>query len=335
MTTIKEIAEIAGVSTTTVSNVIHGKIKKVSPQNVERIKKLLEEHQYVTPMQGSYLTNKSSKMIGVVILSGRRYQESVIANSFYARIVGALEKNIREAGYYMMLYSSDIIEDIFRMAVGWGVDGLIVVSFPYKDYKKLGNLIQKPIVGIDLRNVEDDQGYHIGIDDENGGYMMTKYLLEQGRRKIKFLLNENVGVDHLRWKGYRRALEERKIIYKDSDLIFISNYRDKRRTEYKNLFRFLNQDVTLFFAADYYAIEAISYLQNNGVKIPEQISVVGYDDEEYAGMICPGLTTVRQEVEQKGEEAFQMLLKLLHGEPVEENYILLPVRLRVRQSVRE
>lgn len=333
MITIKEIAELAGVSNTTVSNVIHGKTKKVSAQNIEKIKKLLDEYKYVQPLGLNALKNRSSRMIGVIILAAKHYDSTVIANSFYANIIGTLEKCIRNAGYYMMLYSSEDIEEIFRIFAAWNVDGLLVVSFQENDYQKLRQLLGKPVVGIDLYGIGKEPVYNVGLDDEAGGYQMTKFLLERGFRKIKFLLNRDIGVDHLRWRGYRQALFENGITYKNEDLILVSDYRDKRIQEYNKFRNFLNQDVALFFASDFYAIEFMGYFQSRGIRIPEQISVAGFDDDEYAEIVHPRLTTVHQPMAKKAEYAFEILLHLLKDEPVEKSNVILPTQLSIRKSV--
>lgn len=333
MITIKEIAEIAGVSTTTVSNVIHGKTKKVSAKNIEKIQRLLEENKYVQPLGLNALKNRSSRMIGVIVLAGKHYDSTVIANSFYASIIGMLEKCIREAGYYMMLYSSEDVEEIFRIFAAWNVDGLLVVSFQENDYQKLRQMLKKPVVGIDLYGIGENQVYNVGLDDEAGGYQMTKYLLKRGLKKIKFVINRDVGVDHLRWRGYRQALLDNKITYREADRILISDYHKKRMKQYDSLQKFLNQDVALFFGSDYYAVEFMGYFQSKGIKIPEQISVVGFDDDEYAGIVYPRLTTVHQPMEEKAKRAFEMLHHLLKEEPVEVGNVTLPIKLAIRESV--
>ena len=96
MTTIKEIAEMAGVSMTTVYNVLHGNVKKVSKENMEKIQKLLDEYHYVPKMGLSALKNNSSKIIGVVIHTSRYYENSAISDTFYSHIIGAMEEALRK-----------------------------------------------------------------------------------------------------------------------------------------------------------------------------------------------------------------------------------------------
>ena len=154
MTTIKEIAEMAGVSMTTVYNVLHGNVKKVSKANMEKIQALLDEYHYVPKMGLSALKNNSSKIIGVVIHTSRYYENTVISDTFYSHVIGALEESLRKEGYYMMLYAAEDLEEIFHMSLAWNVDGLIAITFKYHNYIKLKTLINKPIVAIDLIDKE-------------------------------------------------------------------------------------------------------------------------------------------------------------------------------------
>lgn len=163
MTTIKEIAEMAGVSMTTVYNVLHGNVKKVSKANMEKIQALLDEYHYVPKMGLSALKNNSSKIIGVVIHTSRYYENTVISDTFYSHVIGALEESLRKEGYYMMLYAAEDLEEIFHMSLAWNVDGLIAITFKYHNYIKLKTLINKPIVAIDLIDKEAEDYVNVAM----------------------------------------------------------------------------------------------------------------------------------------------------------------------------
>ena len=97
----------------------------------------------------------------------------------------------------------------------------------------------------------------------------------------------------------------------------------------------MEKDCALFFLSDMLAIEAMGHFQKRGLRVPEDVSIVGYDDIELASMVTPALTTVRQNVSQKGEAAARMLLDILDGKQVEEPFVMLPVGLSIRESVRK
>ena len=149
MATIKEIAQRAGVSTTTVSNVIHGKTKKVSPANIQKIENLIREMGYVQKMGLRVLNKEKSQLIAVVINHHKDFKDSVIGDPFYGKIIGFIEKYVQELGYYLMLYSAKDTDKIFQMVMGWDVDGVIAISFSKSNCEKIYQLINKPIVSID------------------------------------------------------------------------------------------------------------------------------------------------------------------------------------------
>ena len=105
MVTIKDIANITGVSPTTVANVIHGRTNKVSKENVERIQKALKENHYVPKLAQETMTRGKTRLIGVVIHTTKVYEDTTIADPFYGTIVGIIERELRKAGYYMLLYA--------------------------------------------------------------------------------------------------------------------------------------------------------------------------------------------------------------------------------------
>ena len=176
MATIKEIAEKAGVSTTTVSNVIHGKTKKVSPATIQKIEALIKEVGYVQKRGLRVLNNEKSQLIAVVINYHKEFKDSILGDPFYGKIIGFIEEYVQKQGYYLMLYSTKDIEEIFQMVAGWDVDGVIAISFSRHNCEKIYQLIKKPIVSIDAYGnaAKDSHLVNIGLDDESGGYQMVK-----------------------------------------------------------------------------------------------------------------------------------------------------------------
>ena len=199
MATIKEIAQRAGVSTTTVSNVIHGKTKKVSPANIQKIENLIREMGYVQKMGLRVLNKEKSQLIAVVINYHKDFKDSIIGDPFYGKIIGFIEKYVQELGYYLMLYSAKDTDKIFHMVMGWDVDGVIAISFSKSNCEKIYQLINKPIVSIDaygeLDAGQENHVLNIGLDDESGGYLMTKYLLECGYEHIQVCAGRDNDVD--------------------------------------------------------------------------------------------------------------------------------------------
>lgn len=342
MTTIKKIAELAGVSTTTVSNVIHGKTKKVSPETIQKIERLIKEEGYVQKMGLRVLSQGSSQLIAVVINYHKDFQDSILGDPFYGRIIGFIEEIVREKGYYLMVYSAKDIEEIFRVVMGWNIDGVVTISFSRRNCEKIYQLIQKPIVSIDaygdLDPGMDGHVVNIGLDDESGGYLMTKHLLEKGYQHIKVCAGRDNGVDHFRYVGALRAMEEFAKPKQKMQFVALGMNAEKRKESYQWMLKRRQPKTALFFLSDLYALEAISLYSDQGIRIPQDIGVAGFDDISYARVSVPKLTTVKQDVRGKAEKAMEVLLEEIEeggwqSRSGQELECRLPIRLIQRKSV--
>lgn len=340
MVTIKEIAERAGVSTTTVSNVIHGKTKKVSPANIEKIQRLIAEMGYVQKMGLRVLNNESSQLIAVVINSHKEYDEAILADPFYGKILGVMEQRIRKKGYYMMFYSASDMDEIFKMVMAWDVDGVIALTFTKKDCVKIRNMIQKPVISIDAYGETEQEISvpNIGLNDMEGGYLMTQYLMCCGYENIYVCATRDHGVDHLRWQGAQKALEdiENQDGKKKLQFVALGRSRYSRENQYQQMARQIpfKKKTAVFFLSDLFALEAISFFADQGIDIPGQIGVAGYDDIMYSRLAVPRLTTIHQDIQGKAEMAVDELVKSIEDTSYypEADYRL-PVSLVARQSV--
>lgn len=334
MIRIKDIAQMAGVSTTTVSNVIHGNIKKVSPANVEKIQTLLEQTGYIPSMGARMLAGKSSRMIGVILPLDKKRSLRQITDPFLSTILGAIEAEAYRENYYMIFHQADSSEDMHLLVSKWNVDGVISICMPDEINEKASELLHIPMVSVD--------GYYkkagicnVGLEDEKGGYEMAKYLLGQGHRNLYYLADGRVGSNGMRWRGVHRALKEAGVEEIQSRFLVISHSFEERRAFYQAQLETLKNADALFFASDYYAIDGIQFLDSQGIRVPEDVSVAGFDDNFLASLCRPALTTVHQDIEEKGRLAVHMLVGQIEERKGEEKEIRLPVRLVVRGTVRE
>lgn len=335
MVTIREIAELADVSTTTVSNVINGKTGHVSQSVIERVEKLLREYRYVPPMGLRVLSKGNSKIIGVVSFSTKHFDATMQADPFYGAVIGTVEQKINEAGYYMMLYSASSVEGIFRLVQAWNVDGILAITFGERDCAKLREMTDKPLVTIDLNGTPPESVVNIGLDDFGGCYDMTQYLIRCGYRKIyTFTPNNtgNMGTDKSRYLGFKKAMQDSGLPVSEENLIALANTQELRARQYEDYIKRMKKNDALFFFSDYCAIEAISFLIDHHVAVPGDVGVAGFDDIIQASLFHPKLTTVRQSFQKKAELAAESLIRMLDGEPVENRNIILPTEIVVRQS---
>lgn len=336
MITIKDMAQMLGVSTTTVSNVIHGKGGEVSPATVKRVQELIEKYEYIPNINARNLANNQSKIIGLAMKASHNKYENFIKDPFGGELTGVIESCVHRLGYYTMLYISDNIHEIINSVSSWNMDGLILMGISTDDLKQLQKKIRKPMVFIDSYFTEEANDYiNIGIQDFCGMRAVTEYVISQGHKRIAFVADNCEGTDCQRFLGYREALKKAKIPFKEQDFIML--HPDPERDSFRTLsevWKRYSDYTALVVASDWYAVHIINELQDRGVSVPEDISVTGFDDNSYSRIIRPRLTTVHQDVSQKGAAAVECLVKLIEGEAVEEHKTALPVSLIIRDSVK-
>ncbi|MCD7868169.1 MAG: LacI family transcriptional regulator [Clostridiales bacterium] len=336
MVTIKDIADMLGLSTTTVSNVIHGKTSEVSQKTVERVQKLLTEYEYVPNISARNLAQNCSGILGVAIKGRKDKYDNIIADPFFAELIGGIEAETRARGYFMMIYTSDDVNEILHRVSIWNVDGLILVGMLHDDFFRIRSKYKKPVILVDSYAPRDVADYvNIGLDDEGGCYDMTKYLLENGHRRIAFLADNMEGVDYYRYLGHRRAMEEFGIHPREEDLLVIRPGMLELESNLKEICLRARDYTAFMCCSDYYAVTLMNYLADQGIRIPEELSFTGFDDNMMAKIVRPALTTVRQDVKKKSRLVVKYLAEMIQGKMPEEKNIILPTERVVRDSVKK
>ncbi len=339
MITIKEIARQLEMSTTTVSNVIHGKTGEVSAETIDRVRTYLDKVGYVPNLNAQNLAGNQSHIIGVVIKTrGDRYI-NILSEPFVSTILGSIERSIREAGYYMMLYISEDMTDILDKVAAWNTDGLLLFWMMDEDALRVYKKYRKPVVCIDTyisRDIIDqfeNSFVNIGLEDEEGTYRATRYLTGLGHKKIAFLSDNRVaGVDMRRFNGYRRALKEAGIGFEEEDFFELQSGKHDINGSIDSLADKAARYSAVICCSDVYASMLISSCQRKGIDIPGELSVIGFDDT-FPGTLChPPITTVHQDIEEKGYLAIKTLLKMIQGERPENDQIIMKPTLVVRDS---
>ena len=341
MITIKEIANRLGMSPTTVSNVIRGKTGEVSPETIERVNKFLEEVEYVPNINARNLAQNQSKIIGVVLKTVEERFTHILADAFVSELLGGIEEEIRKAGYFMMLYISDDIAEILKYVATWNVDGLLLFWMQDDDALRIYKKYRKPVVCIDTYikketiDLFENSFVNIGLTDEQGSYDAVHYLIEAGHERIGFLTDELSGVDMERFRGYRRALEEAGIEYSDRYLLtFRSTKEDLEKTMARAAEKAAKMTAVLC-CSDTFAVMLMNACFRQGIRVPDDLSIIGFDDS-YTGKLCrPTLSTVHQDIAEKGHLATKTLFEMIRGERPSENEIIMPTKLILRESVRK
>ncbi|MCI7812364.1 MAG: LacI family transcriptional regulator [Robinsoniella sp.] len=325
-TRIIDIAEELGLSTATVSNVIHGKTKKISDETVRRVQELLEKKQYIPSMAGILLAQNDSRIIGVVVNDHEKYEGRVLEDTFISSCINELSQEIERAGYFMMVKTTKKWSEISRFASMWNMQGLVLIGFCEQDYKKLRDSMHIPFVVYDGYFQEQPRICNLTIDNYGGGYQVGVYFSKLGHQKVLCISDNGICVDLERYQGLCAGLGAGK-----ADLMMIPMRKEKRRVFYENNLEKIKSYTAIFALSDYYAMDLMKFLQERGVRIPEDISVAGFDDTPFCELIYPALTTVRQDQNKRAELAVSMLEKL-REEGIEGMTLTLPVTLVERQS---
>ncbi|MBW7476802.1 LacI family transcriptional regulator [Paenibacillus oenotherae] len=329
--TIKDVAKKANVSVTTVSNVINNS-GRTSPDTIRKVKQVIEELQFSPSASARNLRDKSSHLIAVVVpfLEKGRLQD----NPFYWQLVLGIEEGARNHQFHVILLGVDE-EENFSFVSERHLDGLIVVgTFEGTPILKQIQALDVPCVFMDSYMSEFNL-YQVLLDDEMGGYLGTKHLIGLGHQRIALLsgkLQQN-GVNYKRWLGYRRALEEAGLPY-DPELVReepVSTAGGYQASQYITDPR---MNITAVFVfSDVGAMGLIKGLHELGVHVPRDISIVGFDDLFYTDYMIPSLTTVNQDVIERGNIAVRLLLDQIVGESRDDaRKVVLPVSLKVRKS---
>lgn len=286
---IIDIAEELGLSTATVSNVIHGKTNKISDETVKRVQQLLEQKRYIPSMAGILLAQNNSRIIGIVVNDHEKYESRVLEDNFIASSLNHLSTELEQAGYFMMVKVTKKWDEIPKFASMWNMEGLVVIGFCEQDYKQLRDNMHIPFVVYDGYFKEQGRMSNLIIDHYDGGYQMGMYLHSLGHRKVLCISDNDTYMDQERFEGFQTGMAAA-----GADFMLIPMEKAERKQFYDRNFEKLKSYSAIFAVSDYYAIDLMQFLQGQGVKIPEQISIAGFDDCPLCDMVCPSLTTIRQ-----------------------------------------
>jgi DNA-binding LacI/PurR family transcriptional regulator len=334
--TIKDVAKAAGVSTAAISYALNGKESKLSPKTLEKIRKTAASLNYIPDFSARSLVNNKSYLIGVIIPETEERNRMILENPFYSEIVSGIECEIRKHNYHLILTGMDKGKGYSDLSMQRNLDGAIIMGIYNESlYEELKN-INIPIVFIDSY-INDTHFKLIGCDDELGGYMATKHLIDNGHTHIALVTGKikKDGVVEKRFLGYKRAIEEAQLSY-NANYVFEGSISFEHGVHTGKTIAERHTEVTGVCAtADMVAFGVISGLQATGRNVSEDISVIGFDDILMSSMFIPPLTTIRQNIKEKGVRAAQYLLQTIQGSSSNNlEKITLPLELVERQSVR-
>lgn len=331
--TIKDIAKIVGVSHTTVSRVLNNS-PRVSPETREKILRTMKELNFSPHLSARSLSSGKTYTIGLLIL----YDLQQFPADFLPPILAGMTTKLNEYGYNLTLFFDQIEgrknQVPLERLVRGNMDGLFLLSVETEaELAYKAAQIDIPLVLVNQRIENIDLNYVVA-DDEGGAYSAVSHLLDLGHRQVAFIggvPKYKTSMD--RRAGYIRALSDRGINF-DSRLERIGHFdKDKGYHAMRELIAEVKGITAVFCANDLMALGAIKAIREAGLRIPNDIAVVGFDDAEFAEAIEPSLTTVKKTRTMMGSEAARVMLEILNSEGHKEKYkVILPTRLIVRDS---
>jgi len=328
MVTIKDIAKKLNLSYSTVSLALNAS-PMVSKNTMRRVKEAAKQMGYKPNALARALVLKRSGIIGIIVPD--------ITNPFFSSIAFGAEQAAYKRGYNLLICNTEWDDELesyhLALVIEKKIDGLLVASINKKN-KILEDIIKEdlPLVFVSSP-YPNAQCSFVGIDTELGGYLAGKHLVELGHRKIVFVGGTfNSFSVQQRFTGFKKALEEQKIPFND-EYILVGNFNIE--SGYKNGIKLLKEysQVTAAMAADdLIAVGILKAMRERGVRVPQDFSLVGFDDIFIASLPGIDLTTVFQEKKLMGELAMNILLDRLNSCGESKKNIILSPRLVVRKT---
>ena len=325
---ISDVADTLGLSTATVSKVIHGKTGKISDETVKRVQQELERSGYIPNMAGILLARNNSKIIGVVVNDHVKYEGRVLEDGFVMSSLNALSHVVNEKGYFLMIKTTSDISEIPVFASMWNMDGLILMGFCEADYEKLRNQMRISFVVYDGYFETCSKVVNLAVDHYDGGYQAGRYFKELGHKKALCIADNFTCMDRERIEGFSEAFGREETLRWE-----IPKTEKERMRFYEDKYQELltNKVTAVFAVSDYYALEFMRFLQGKGVRIPKDIQMIGFDDNMASRESNPTLTTIHQDTLLRAETAIKCL-EAMRGGAQCETEIVLPVELIKRES---
>ncbi|HEY3546411.1 MAG TPA: LacI family DNA-binding transcriptional regulator [Propionicimonas sp.] len=321
--TIIDVARLAGVSVSTVSKVINDRYG-VAPETYDKVMDIVSDLGYESSLVASSLRRNSTNVIGILVPE---------FEPFSTELLKGISSAVEGTGYELLAYSGNLEHN----QVGWErrslsrlagtlIDGAVIVA-PTASVTDA----TIPVVAVDPHTGKTGPST-VEADNVGGARAATQHLIELGHRRIAHIRGRTDLVSaQLREQGYREALVAAGIPF-DPELVRVGGYRAAETTDAaRELLSRSDRPTAVFAANDLSAIRVLEIARDLGLRVPEDLSVVGFDNVPEAANAVPALTTVAQPLHQMGAEAVRLLLGLLAGGTTED-HLLLPASLVVRAS---
>lgn len=321
---IQDVARAAGVSVTTASRVLNNKAD-VAPETYERVRRVMQEMNYTASLAAKSMRSQTANVIGLLLPD--------LTDVYMQEIIRGVGEAIKDSGYDLMIYTrgrqpgaSWEQEHVALLSNGL-TDGCIVVTPSAPRFPETARIV-----------VIDPQGDGAHVPsvvarNRAGALEAMAYLISLGHRRIGFIAGRPDTLSAMRrFKGYQDALQAEGIAF-DPTLVEEGHYsRELGRDAALRLLNRPDRPTAIFAANDRSAMGAIEAAHDLGLRVPEDLSVIGFDNVPEAAQISPKLTTVDQSIQDTGRLATQLLIRILRGDEPEQKLLKVPTRLIIRES---
>jgi LacI family transcriptional regulator len=329
--TLEDIARLSGVSRSTVSRVVNDH-PSVSEPVRQRVQKVIRETGYHPHQAARSLASHRSHILGLVI---PRSIQSFFADPYFPRLTQGVAQACNDYNYTLSLFLFHTKEDEQRLFPRLSRPGLldgIIIQSTYADDRLFDQLSQSEISFIVAGRPPHVPGAsYVDVDNLSGAYTAVRHLTYLGFRKIATItgsIGSSAGLDRL--QGYRRALSESNIEY-DEDLVAVGDF--SQNSGYYNAKKLLlHEPEAIFVASDMMAFGAMRAISENGMKIPDDIALVGYDDLPIALQTNPPLTTIRQPIRRMGIKLVETLLDVIENGAAPPRKVIFDTELIIRET---
>ncbi len=330
--TLKFLSEKCGISTTIISKILNNKEVRVSQEKKDLIIELAKKYNYIPNLTAASLVTRKSKMIGLLLPD--------ISNAFFSEIAKDIETNLSKEGYNLIFCNTndsyELQERYANLLLGRGVDALIfcLTRGEADEVEFIERFIQHniPLVGFDRFSVSECYST-VGTDNKKGVFVGTDYLIKNGHTKIGCIVGPRYSTSSInRLDGYKLALENANLSYND-ELVTYGDYQFEGG--YNACLELLKKDITAIIAFnDLMAYGAYKAIYDCGLNVPNDISVVGYDDLMFSQMLSVPLTSIAQNTKELSENVSRLVLDAING--IEhKKHILVAPNLHIRDSVKK
>ncbi|MED4141111.1 LacI family DNA-binding transcriptional regulator [Priestia megaterium] len=329
MPTIYDVAKLSGLSKTTVSRVINNH-SYVSEEKKNLVLKAIKELNYTPNPSARKLRGQVTTTIGVIVPR--------IVNPFFSYLVDSIEQVAYKNGYHVLIFQSNEDKEkelaFLNLLKTKQVDGIIMTSIE-NDWSIIEPFTESGPILLCNEYVNNANVPIVRLDQYKGAYIGVKHLLEKGHRKIGYCtggLFAEEGKDKDRNQGYQKALQEAGI-EPDPKWLFVNQHSiEDGKQVVKKILSMEDRPTAIFTGSDEIAGGMMIEAKECDLKIPNDLAIIGFDDQPLAQMLDPKLTTIRQPIDQMGVKAMETLIDMLNDSEVKVETFELPIELVVRSS---